>query len=462
MKTKILTAVLVVAMCFVFAGCGGDKGKDTEKTNVTSITGSWECEDIEVTDNGEALDKDTVKTLVGEDFSSALKITAYDDGSAEVTLMGDESTASWTETKDKKYELSYADSETEDSVDMTATLDGDKLIVTAKESYQSDGKEMITEMKFTMKYLGKKSKVVEGWDITLDDDEVYAMSNAMAGGGCVEADGILYGDYGGSEWGKGAFTAAKIKDGQLEDKTVIVKNAKASCLSVYEGDVYGILDNEKIVKTEAGQTKAKTLYEGTCYNLQVTKDGIFFTDENNRYCKVDLKGKNKKTVLDKEIYYPYQVGSKFLIYQDDADGETLHVYNLKDSKDTKITDMVSYAPALCGDYLYFYTPGSSEDMNYMCRIDMYSGKAEKAEKESLLYAFYLTPDNIIAAKGGFATVKLTEWDKFADQSNIGIEFYPVYSNGEIWITKASGESFMGPTTFGTDDEKSIGYSYMAE
>ena len=57
------------------------------------------------------------------------------------------------------------------------------------------------EMKFTMKYLGKKSKLIEGWDVTLDDDEIYAMSNAMVGGACVEADGMLYGDYGGKEWG---------------------------------------------------------------------------------------------------------------------------------------------------------------------------------------------------------------------------------------------------------------------
>ena len=55
MKRKILAAVLVLAMCFAFAGCGGDSGdnvKAKEKAKVTSITGSWECEDIEVTVNG--------------------------------------------------------------------------------------------------------------------------------------------------------------------------------------------------------------------------------------------------------------------------------------------------------------------------------------------------------------------------------------------------------------------------
>ena len=72
MKRKILAAVLVLAMCFAFAGCGGDSGdkdKAKEKPKVTSITGSWECEDIEVTDNGKKVSEDTIKTMFGKDFS---------------------------------------------------------------------------------------------------------------------------------------------------------------------------------------------------------------------------------------------------------------------------------------------------------------------------------------------------------------------------------------------------------
>lgn len=205
MKRKILAAVLVLAMCFAFAGCGGDSGdkdKAKEKPKVTSITGSWECEDIEVTDNGKKVSKDTIKTMFGKDFSSVLKLTAYGDGSADINMMGDEGVISWSETEDNGYKLSYTGPEAESAGEMNAKLDGDKLIVTVKETYLSDGKEQGMEMKFTMKYLGKKSKLIEGWDVTLDDDEIYAMSNAMVGGACVEADGMLYGDYGGKEWGK--------------------------------------------------------------------------------------------------------------------------------------------------------------------------------------------------------------------------------------------------------------------
>lgn len=469
MKKKIKAVILIFAMCFAFAGCGAgsgegsDKSKEGEKAEATSIIGSWECEDIEVTDNGEKFDKDTIKTMFGEDISDILKINAYGDGLADINMMGDEGVVSWTETKEKSYKLSAAGSETEDSDYMTAKLDSGRLIINVKETYMSGDEEMVMDMKFTMKYLGKKSKIVEGWDVTLDNDEIYAMSNFMAGTGAfVEADGMLYGDYGGKEWSKGAFTAAKIKDGKLEDKEVIAKNAKVANLCAFDGYVYGTIDFEKIVKIKAGETKMETLYKGVCGYMQVTKDGIYFTDENYQYCKMDLKGKNKETILEKEVYYPYLVSSKFLIYQDDADGETLHVYNMKNGNDTRISNVPSFEPMICGDYLYFTTTGSGEDMNYMCRIDMYSGKQEKAGKESILFGYYVTPDNITLAMGGFVTVEFNEWDKAAEKNSAGFEFYPIYSNGEIWITKCYGENFMGPRKFGTDDEKSIGYSYVRE
>ena len=82
---------------------------------------------------------------------------------------------------------------------MTAKLDGKKLIIRSEDTYQSDGKDMTMEMEFIMKYLGKKSRVMDGWDVTLSDDEVYAMSNFVAEGRFVAADGLLYGDYGGKK-----------------------------------------------------------------------------------------------------------------------------------------------------------------------------------------------------------------------------------------------------------------------
>lgn len=299
MKRKILAAALVLGMCCTFAGCGGggkDDGKnsDKEKAKEVSIIGSWECEDIEVTDNGKKMKKDSVKTIFGEDFSKVLKFSAYSDGVAYLTMMDDENGVTWTKTKDKSYKISLSGAQEKESESMTAKLDGEKLIIRSEDTYQSDGKDMTMEMEFIMKYLGKKSRIMDGWDVTLSDDEVYAMSNFVSEGRFVATDGLLYGDYGGKKWGKGAFTVGKISGNKVENQKVLAKEAKAGSLTAYDGAVYGILDQEKIIKVEVGKTKVETLYTGTCDYLQVTKDGIFFTDEKNHYCRIDFDGKNKK------------------------------------------------------------------------------------------------------------------------------------------------------------------------
>ena len=462
MKRKIWIGLFLFTLCFAFTGCGvnkSDKSKDTNKSEMITIVGTWTCEKIEVVDNGEKLDQKTIKAMFGDDYSNVLKLTAYSDGTANINLMSEESTFFWKESKKNQYKFSTSASNSDNTDELSAKLEDDQLIMIIKETYSSNGKKQDMEMQFTMKYIGKKSTLVKGWDVTFDDEDVYSMSNAMSDGECIEVDGMLYGNFGGKDWGQGAFMCATINDNNLDDKTIIKKNVKVTNLTYYDGSIYGIFDNKKIIKLEAGETEVEVVYEGTCNYLQVTDKGIYFTDENEEYCQIDFNGKNKKTILKKKVFYPYQVSSKFLVYQDDGDGETLHIYNMKNGDDTKISDMVSYKPMLCGDYLYFYTPGSNEEMNYLCRINMYSGKQEKAEHEALMFDYYVTPDHISVAVGGFVTIEFNEWDKIHEKSSAGFPFYPIYSNGEIWVTRSYGENFMGPKKFGTDDEKSIGYTF---
>ncbi|MEI3519123.1 MAG: hypothetical protein V8R14_07115 [Clostridia bacterium] len=53
-----------------------------------------------------------------------------------------------------------------------------------------------------------------------------------------------------------------------------------------------------------------------------------------------------------------------------------------------------------------------------------------------MYDYYVTPDYIAAAKGGFVKIEFDEWDTFSNTSSAGTKAYPVYSNGKIWISKA--------------------------
>lgn len=118
----------------------------------------------------------------------------------------------------------------------------------------------------------------------------------------------------------------------------------------------------------------------------------------------------------------------------------------KTASDTKISNFVSYEPMLRGDYLYFYTPGNGENMQFMCRVDMYSGKVDKAEGAAIVYDYYVTPKYIAAAKGGFVKIKFSEWDTFSNTSSAGTKAYPALQQWKdldrkmptvkrIWIRK---------------------------
>ena len=87
--------------------------------------------------------------------------------------------------------------------------------------------------------------------------------------------------------------------------------------------------------------------------LQIVGDYIFFTDVNYNFYRTDLEGLNKELILDKTIYYAYMFTDEWLIYQDDADNESLHIYNIYEKVDVKITDTPSYSPIIYGTELYF-------------------------------------------------------------------------------------------------------------
>lgn len=463
MKKKFFAVILTLVLCIAFAGCGGGddskKDKKADQDQPTTIVGSWECEDIEITDNGTKLSKDEMKAMMGEDLTSMMKLNAFEDGTMELSMREDTYPATWTE-KDGVYTISAPESGTDGS--MTAKLKDGRLQVSAEEAYSSDGEEQTMKTTFTLKYLGKTSRIIDGWDVQLSDDEVYAMSNFINKGMYLVSGDMLYGDFGGKEYGKGTFMAGNLKNGKIKDQKVVVKNAKPSYLTEYDGKIYAILDHESIVSVESGKTKAKTVYEGACDYMQVKKDGIYFTDENDKYCRIDLNGKNKETVLDKSVYYPYQLGGQYLIYQNDADGESLHMYNLKSGNDVKLSSDIAYEPMICGDYVYYEIPSEGEDLYYMGRVDLYTGTVEKSEKDMMLYSLYVEPDQITFAGGGIVPLKLGEWDQLPNTSYGGEKVYTMYNNGSISITRSYGEGFLTEGDFSTNSENSIGYGNVKE
>ena len=98
-------------------------------------------------------------------------------------------------------------------------------------------------------------------------------------------------------------------------------------LTEHDGYIYATENSEKIIRVKAGGSKVETLYEGECQYMQVTEDGIYFTDKDCRFCRIGMDGGDKTTVIDKAVFYPYFVAENMILYQDDKDGESLYMYD---------------------------------------------------------------------------------------------------------------------------------------
>ncbi len=92
--------------------------------------------------------------------------------------------------------------------------------------------------------------------------------------------------------------------------------------------------------------------------LHFHNNRLCFTAENHHFFSSDLSGKDLRPILEKEVYYPYFLDDDRLLYQDSADGETLHLFHCSDGTDIQITDTPSFHPILSGSSLYFL---SAED-----------------------------------------------------------------------------------------------------
>ena len=129
------------------------------------------------------------------------------------------------------------------------------------------------------------------------------------------------------------------------------KEVSPMCLStVY---VLGEGEKEQIAKNVA--------------EVKVRDGRLYFTDGDYHYVSTDMDGEDLKTIVEKEIYYPYFICSDWMVFQDDADHESLHIYNTTYGTEVNITDTPSHSPILDGKYLYYV---DAEDGYYLCRVDM--------------------------------------------------------------------------------------------
>jgi|GEM_PF-4370681 len=68
--------------------------------------------------------------------------------------------------------------------------------------------------------------------------------------------------------------------------------------------------------------------------------------------RMNLNGENVEEILKKPVFHFY-VFDELILYQDDFDGESLHICHIDGSNDKKLNNGISYSPIYDGSYIYY-------------------------------------------------------------------------------------------------------------
>ena len=210
-----------------------------------------------------------------------------------------------------------------------------------------------------------------------------------------------------------------------------------------DGDVlYYIRNFEEICCIGTDGSGAKVLYEGACDYLQIHEGRLYFADENYNFVSTDMNGENLITVVDKEIYYPYFICSDWMIFQDDADDESLHLYNTTHGTELNITYVPSYSPIMDGQYLYY--TDAADGQYFLCRIDMSDPQIFRFEgsERPLREPGFMIDDKLIYTTNGCGIEK-ENWKELADDKDVTEEIYMYVSEDYTVHHEFDSEGLIG-------------------
>lgn len=172
---------------------------------------------------------------------------------------------------------------------------------------------------------------------------------------------------------------------------------------------------------------AEILYEGEdCNYLQFHSGRLYFTNEDHNFVSTDVNGAGMQIIIEKEVYFPYFIDDEWVLYQDDADNESLHLFNIANRYDIKLNNMRSYTPVIAGSELYYLGVPDGETNQHLCRIDLSRLELETTEgvTEYVLdrevevgaqdvYTLFTDGEYIYGANNTVASI--ADWQSFTDE-----------------------------------------------
>lgn len=361
MKKRVLAIILtgMMAMCLL-SGCGGGDEKLAEQTSQPApkekevSDGYWVVEKVEM--EGTEFSGEDMTGIFGP--ADSIMALAFDaEGTFDVVLFEDFLKGTYSGTPDA-LELNFA------GEIVKGTCTDDTLVLDMKDgSFTLKRQDQMPDMLASNPWVSYMPE--------FNAEQTAAMSNFMSYGYYLIEDGVLYGlTHIQSADGNLGATPFHMKGDfpEFEETVILDENGSANYLCKDGDTLYYIRNFEEICRIKTDGSGAEVLYEGPCDYLQIHEGRLYFTDENYSFVSTDMNGGDLQTVVNKEIYYPYFICSDWMIFQDDADDESLHLYNTTHGTELNITYVPAHNPILDGHYLYYVDP--TEDGYFLCRIDM--------------------------------------------------------------------------------------------
>lgn len=252
--------------------------------------------------------------------------------------------------------------------------------------------------------------------------ETAAMSTFMSGG--------FYGVDGNSAFGEAYSSDGTVEfvridlvqNGSFADvdrHVVLEKGIVPTYVTVHEDDVYYIHsgnDSGLYKVSKNGGTPQLIIADAAAY-LQIRGDKLYYCDSSYTFRQAELDGSNSVPVMDKEVYYPYFVNDQWLIYQDDADDESLHLRHALSGEDITLCPIPSYSPVIYGTDLYFVVSSNGEKS--LAKIDM-TYEPESMDNFSIEYGDLREAADITISSEGYLFYGLNNGlsiDRWRDAEN---------------------------------------------
>lgn len=362
---KIVAFILVLMMAgCMLAGCGGNTEEPTEDGNnkeavekdmVTLESGYWVVESM-VMEGSEFANEDMVGI-----FGPAEKIFALafnSEGKVSGVFFEEYFTADYTgNLEGLEFKLN------EETI--TGTGSGETLDIKTAE-----------DLSFKMKYQKDMPKSLEEnpwvtYAPNFNAAQTSAMSNFMSYARYLVEDNVMYGiTHSQKDEGQLAATPfTMVGDFPEFEETKILDDRGPAVYLIKEGEyLYYLLDCKEVCRVKTDGSARETLYSGECDYLQLYDGRLYFTNDTYYFVSMALDGSDLRTEIEKEIYYPYFICEDWLVFQDDADEESLHLYNIKVGEELNVTYIPSHCPVLDGQYLYYVD--NFTDEFYLNRIDI--------------------------------------------------------------------------------------------